>query len=118
MNLAKFENALKIGETAAIEFKRAGGTIEMDTFETVCSFSNRLGGDIYLGVQNNAGGSHLWEKLSNRDLLKSAGLSAEDHGTGKNGFNLAAVMLLGRDEVIRDICPAYQTDAPCPQGER
>lgn len=25
MNLAKFENALKIGETAAIEFKRAGG---------------------------------------------------------------------------------------------
>ena len=50
MNLAKFENALKIGETAAIEFKRAGGTIEMDTFETVCSFSNRFGGDIYLGV--------------------------------------------------------------------
>lgn len=26
MNLAKFENALKIGETAAIEFKRAGGS--------------------------------------------------------------------------------------------
>ena len=50
MNLAKFENALKIGETAAIEFKRAGGTIEADTFETVCSFSNRFGGDIYLGV--------------------------------------------------------------------
>ena len=53
MNLAKFENALKIGETAAIEFKRAGGTIEMDTFETVCSFSNRFGGDIYLGVLDN-----------------------------------------------------------------
>jgi len=43
--------------------------------------------------------------------LKNAGLHAEDHATGKNGFNLAAVMLLGRDEVIRDICPAYQTDA-------
>ena len=43
--------------------------------------------------------------------MKSAGLYAEDHVTGKNGFNLAAVMLLGRDEVIRDICPAYQTDA-------
>ena len=53
MNLAKFENALKIGETVAIEFKRAGGTIEMDTFETVCSFSNRFGGDIYLGVLDN-----------------------------------------------------------------
>lgn len=53
MDLAKFENALKIGETAAIEFKRAGGTIEMDTFETICSFSNRFGGDIYLGVLDN-----------------------------------------------------------------
>jgi len=54
-----------------------------------------------------SGGSHLWEKLSNMDLLKSAGLYAEDHATGKEGFNLAAVMLLGRDEVIRDVCPAY-----------
>ena len=62
-------------------------------------------------AKNNAGGSHLWEKLSNMDLLKSAGLYAEDHATGKDGFNLAAVMLLGRDEVIRDVCPAYQTDA-------
>ena len=44
-------------------------------------------------------------------MLKSAGLYAEDHATGKNGFNLAAVMLLGRDEVIRDVSPAYQTDA-------
>ena len=31
MDLAKFENALKIGETVAVEFKRAGGTIESDT---------------------------------------------------------------------------------------
>ena len=40
-------------------------------------------------AKNNAGGSHLWEKLSNMDLLKSAGLYAEDHSTGKDGFNLA-----------------------------
>ena len=62
-------------------------------------------------AKNNAGGKHPWERLSNTALLKSAGLYAEDHVTGKKGFNLAAVMLLGRDEVIRDICPAYQTDA-------
>lgn len=62
-------------------------------------------------AKNNAGGRHLWEKLSNMELLKSAGLYAEDHATGKSGFNLAAIMLLGRDEVIRDVCPAYQTDA-------
>jgi ATP-dependent DNA helicase RecG len=53
MDLAKFEKALMIGETVAIEFKRAGGTIETDTFETVCLFSNRFGGDIYLGVLDN-----------------------------------------------------------------
>ncbi|MBR5413087.1 MAG: ATP-binding protein [Fibrobacter sp.] len=53
MDITKFENALKIGETVAVEFKRAGGTIESDTFETVCSFSNRFGGDIYLGVLDN-----------------------------------------------------------------
>jgi ATP-dependent DNA helicase RecG len=37
MDLAKFEKPLMIGETVAVEFKRAGGTIETGTFETVCS---------------------------------------------------------------------------------
>ena len=35
----------------------------------------------------------------------------EDRGTGKKGYNLAAVMLLGSDDVIRSIVPAYRTDA-------
>lgn len=34
-----------------------------------------------------------------------------DRITGKQGFNLASVMLLGRDDVILDILPAYVTDA-------
>ena len=31
--------------------------------------------------------------------------------TGEKCFNLAAVLLLGKDDVIGSICPAYKTDA-------
>lgn len=34
-----------------------------------------------------------------------------DRVTGKTGFNLAAIMLLGKDDVILDVAPAYVTDA-------
>jgi ATP-dependent DNA helicase RecG len=34
-----------------------------------------------------------------------------DYDSDKPGFNLAAALLLGRDEVIHSICPAYRTDA-------
>lgn len=33
-----------------MEFKRCGNGIESDVYETVCSFLNRFGGDIFLGV--------------------------------------------------------------------
>jgi len=223
---------LSIGETVAVEFKRCGNGIENDTYETVCSFLNRFGGDIYLGVEDNgtvrgvsqkaasdmiknfismignqnmfsptvyltpeiikyegrtiihihipqssevhsfkrviydrvddadvkvtatsqiaamyirkqniftekkvfkyidmkdlrldllprlkqmainhAGGSHPWGNMSDKELLQSAGLYGMDRGTGESGYNLAAVMLLGKDNVILDVCPAYRTDA-------
>jgi len=54
---------------------------------------------------------HEWKNMSDTELLRSAGLFGEDKETGKQGYNLAAVMLLGRDEVIRSISPAYRTDA-------
>ena len=215
-----------------MEFKRCGGNIEHDVYETVCSFSNRFGGDIFLGIldngtvsgvsekaapemiknfisvlanpalfnptlyrdpeiieyegktiihiyvpisgevvsykkdifnrvndsdvkvtsttdiaqmfirkqeifterkvypyvkqedlrldlfsmirqmaKNNSSGNHPWEKMSDEQLLRSAGLYTEDRVTGQTGFNLAAVMLLGKDEVIKDVSPMYQTDA-------
>ena len=50
MDKNKFYQILKIGETVAVEFKRCGGHIDNDVYETVCSFSNRFGGDIFLGV--------------------------------------------------------------------
>ena len=36
----------------AAEFKRCGNGINADTCETVCSFLNHFGGDIYLGVDD------------------------------------------------------------------
>ena len=48
----KLDKIRQIGETVSVEFKRCGGNIEHDVYETVCSFSNRFGGDIYL-VRNH-----------------------------------------------------------------
>ena len=231
MNEKKFETILTVGETVAVEFKQCSGSISADTYKTVCSFLNRYGGDIYLGIENNgtvagvsqkavpdviknfikmvgnpeiisptvylapeileydgrqvirihvppssevhsykktiydrvddadvkvtATGqiaamyirkqnvftekniypyvreehlrldnlqrirqmavnrykSHPWKNLTDAELLQSAGLFGTDMSTGEKGYNLAAVMLFGRDEVIRSIVPAYRTDA-------
>ena len=231
MTAEKLKNVLSIGETVAIEFKRCGNGISADTYETVCSFLNRFGGDIYLGVEDNGTVSgipentvsdivknfikmvsnpevinptvyltpeivgyegksivhihippssevhtckkivydrvddadvkvtatgqiaqmfirkqnifterkvlkyvtdddlrfdllpkvrqiainlekdHPWKTMSDKELLKSARLISKDADTGYVGYNLAAVMLLGRDDVIKEVCPTYRTDA-------
>lgn len=232
MNLNTFESMLTIGETVAVEFKRCGNGVEHDVYESVCSFLNRFGGDLFMGVLddgtvigvpenaaadmvknfisvisnpanftptiylapellkykghtvihvhvppsaevhsykkviydrvddadvkvtataqiasmyirkqniftekkiypyasaedlrldllprirkmavNNAGGRHPWESMSDQELLMSAGLYGMDIATGEKGYNLAAILLLGRDEVIMNVCPAYETDA-------
>ena len=41
------------GETTTVEFKRCGGQPEEDTFQTVCSFANHMGGSIFLGVEDD-----------------------------------------------------------------
>jgi len=233
MDLTTLQSVLTIGETIAVEFKRCGNGIEADTYETVCSFLNRFGGDIFMGVlddgtvvgvpekavsdmiknfikvvsnpmlfsptvylepkavkyddkhtiihvhvppsaevhsykkviydrvddsdvkvtatgaiaqmyirkqgiftekkiypyaklddlrtdlltkvrimaQNHAGGTHPWTAMDDMELLKSAGLYGRDIVTGDEGFNLAAIMLLGKDDVILNAAPAYVTDA-------
>lgn len=233
MDMKTLKSILTIGETVAVEFKRCGNGIESEVYETVCSFLNRFGGDVFMGVlddgtvlgvpekaapdmvknfisvvsnqalftptvylvpeiikydekrtiihvhippsaevhsykkviydrvddadvkvtatgaiaqmyirkqniftekkiypyakmedlrldllpkirimaQNHAGGQHPWTVLNDMELLKSAGLYGCDIATGEEGFNLAAIMLLGRDEVILNVAPAYVTDA-------
>lgn len=231
MNQEKLKAIFEIGETIAVEFKRCGNGMDSDLYETVSSFSNRYGGDIYCGVlddgrvlglpenaisgmiknfikmmnnpdimnptlylvpekleyegknilkihvpassevhsykrviydrvddadvkitatgqiaatyirkQNifterkiykyvksehlrldllsicrqralNKRSGHPWGTLNDIELLKSAKLYGQDYATGETGFNLAAVMLLGKDEVIGSVCPTYKTDA-------
>ncbi|MCL1790774.1 MAG: putative DNA binding domain-containing protein [Peptococcaceae bacterium] len=231
MDINGFRKAQERGENIVIEFKESKGGICPDTYDTVCSFLNRFGGDLYLGVHDNGevcgippkavtgmiknfistignpenisptvyldpvemvvGGKHIihihipqssevhshkktvydrvgdsdvkvtatgqiaqmyirkqkiftekkvypyvkdedlrldmlpkirqmalirskdhpWMKLSDSELLQSAGLIGVDAETEKTGYNLAAVLLLGRDHVIKDICPTYRTDA-------
>ena len=55
--------------------------------------------------------NHPWEKLTNEELLKSAGLYKRDLQTGKSGYTLACLLLFGKDETIRSAIPYYKTDA-------
>ena len=231
MNTERLKLIFAVGETVAVEFKLCSKGIESDTYETVCSFLNRFGGDIFLGVDDdgivhglsvkaapemiknfismisnsdvisptvyfspeiveydgktiirirvppssevhrykkiiydrvndsdvkvtatgqiaqmyirkqriftekkvypyvteadlrmdllprvrrmalNRIPNHEWEKMDDKELLRSAGLFGEDKETGMKGYNMAAVMLLGKDDAIQEVSPAYRTDA-------
>lgn len=54
---------------------------------------------------------HDWLQMSDQDILKSAGLWEKDFSSGVQGYNLAGILLFGKDEVIRSCCPGYVTDA-------
>ena len=53
MTSQKALEKISLGENISCEFKRCGGNIERDVLETVCSFLNRWGGDIFLGVADD-----------------------------------------------------------------
>jgi ATP-dependent DNA helicase RecG len=72
----------------------------------------RLMPKIRLLVQNRMP-DHPWKAMSDMDILKSAGLYQKDRETGKFGFNLAAVLLFGKNDVIRSCTANYLTDAIC-----
>ena len=54
---------------------------------------------------------HPWKDMEAMELFKSAGLYEENLLTGQKGFNLAAVLLFGKDTTIQSCLPAYRTDA-------
>lgn len=237
MTPSEFEKVLSQGEGISVEFKRCGNLPGDDVFETICSFSNRQGGSIYLGVADSSSlgvppevvgvnharaleiqrvianrvnnpnsfnvpptlefesleyegklvlrvwvpvgsivhrfkgvaydriadadckvvtdaqlsamyirkqeyyserkvfpylsksdlrldllqrvrqmalvkrANHPWASMSDEELLRSANLYLKDYETGVEGYTLAAALILGRDEVIASIVPAYKTDA-------
>lgn len=50
------------------------------------------------------------EKFQTKNLYLSL-MHGMDISTGEKGYNLAAIMLLGKDHIILNACPAYETDA-------
>lgn len=70
--------------------------------------------DLLLEVRQmalNRDKNHPWKTMNDRELFRSAGLYEEDFVTGQKGFNLAAVLLFGKTEVIQSCVPGYRTDA-------
>ncbi len=55
--------------------------------------------------------NHPWIQMDDMQIFQSAGLYERDYASGKEGFNLAAVLLFGKDETIKSCLPAYKTDA-------
>ena len=53
-NLGKrMKERIALGEGGTIEFKLALAGVHDDVFETVCSFANGCGGDMFLGVNDH-----------------------------------------------------------------
>lgn len=70
MEIKKLQSILTIGETVAVEFKRCGNGIENDTYETVCSFLNRFGGDLFMGILDDGTVVGIPEKAA-PDMVKN-----------------------------------------------
>lgn len=59
----------------------------------------------------NRAGNHIWETMTDLEMLKSASLYETNYETGEEGFTLAAILLLGKDQVIQSVLPHHKTDA-------
>jgi ATP-dependent DNA helicase RecG len=55
--------------------------------------------------------NHPWLALDDEQMLKMAGLWKQDFESSREGYTLAAALLLGKDEVIGQILPHYKIDA-------
>lgn len=62
-------------------------------------------------AHNQVQREHPWETMSDLELLKSAGLYRRDIVTGEEGLTLAAILLLGTEQLIMSALPHYKTDA-------
>ena len=60
---------------------------------------------------NRNGQNHIWAKMNDEEMLRSANLYAKDFVTGKEGLTLAAILLFGKDETILSCLPHHKTDA-------
>lgn len=59
----------------------------------------------------NKNAQHEWLRMTDDEIMISAGLYEKNLVTGEKGYNLAAIMLFGKDDVIRSCVSGYVTDA-------
>lgn len=62
-------------------------------------------------MASNITSNHPWLKMNNEEMLRSAGLYERNLETGKEGFNLACLLLFGKDDIIASALSYYKTDA-------
>lgn len=55
--------------------------------------------------------SHPWLNMDFDEVMKSSGLWRIDLETKESGYTVAAILLLGKDEIIRAIFPSFRIDA-------
>lgn len=53
MTIKELKQLICMGEKIDVEFKRSRNDITKDVYDSVCSFNNRNGGHIFLGVKDN-----------------------------------------------------------------
>jgi len=54
--------------------------------------------------------NHRWLTMSDDEILNSSNLQFIDESTGKETYNLAAVLILGKESTIQRILPGYKLD--------
>ncbi len=59
----------------------------------------------------NRTSNHPWSKMTDIEMLRSASLYERNLQTGEEGFNLAGILLFGKDDVIASALSYYRTDA-------
>lgn len=62
-------------------------------------------------MATNRTANHPWSKMNDLDMLRSASLYERNLQTGEEGFNLACILLFGKDDVIASALSYYRTDA-------
>lgn len=83
---------------------------EVFSFVTIDDFKPELF-DKVRALARSQRPNHPWLGMSNVELLKSAGLFKKDIQTGKEGYTLGAILLLGKDEIVLNALPHHKTDA-------
>ena len=53
MTIDQINKLLSTGESLTVEYKECTNALSNSVFETVCSFSNRYGGHMFLGVNDD-----------------------------------------------------------------